>query len=92
MLLAEYKELVKEQAKPPELSEPEGLRAERAARITEIRQQLEAFGTTGVRQAKEAPVAAPSAGPVKITNDAEYNALASGTVFIGPDNKPRRKP
>lgn len=92
MLQDEYTELVKANAKPPKLSEPEGLRAERAARITEIRQQLEAFGTTGVRQAKEAPVAAPSAGPVKITNDAEYNALASGTVFIGPDNKPRRKP
>lgn len=61
MLLAEYKELVKANAESPKLSEPEGLRAERAARITEIRQQLEAFGKTGVRQAKEAPVAAPKA-------------------------------
>jgi hypothetical protein len=92
ILQDEYNELVKANAKPPKLSEPEGLREERAARINEIRQELEAFGTTGVRQSKEATVAAPSAGPVKITNDAEYNALASGTVFIGPDNKPRRKP
>ncbi len=95
MLLAEYKELVKANAESPKLSEPEGLRAERAARITEIRQQLEAFGKTGKRlpdSAPAGPTAGPTAGPVKISSDAEYNALASGTVFIGPDNKPRRKP
>jgi len=31
-------------------------------------------------------------GPVKISGDAEYNALAPGTTFIGPDGKTRRKP
>ena len=62
MLLAEYKELVKANAESPKLSEPEGLRAERAARITEIRQQLEAFGTTGVRQANKIPATPTTPG------------------------------
>lgn len=31
-------------------------------------------------------------GPASISSDAEYNALPSGTVFIGPDGKQRRKP
>jgi hypothetical protein len=31
-------------------------------------------------------------GPKKITGDADYNALPSGTEFIGPDGKRRRKP
>lgn len=32
------------------------------------------------------------AAPVTIKSDAEYNALKSGTVFIGPDGQQRRKP
>lgn len=31
-------------------------------------------------------------GPARVTNDAEYDALPSGTQFIGPDGKLRRKP
>lgn len=30
--------------------------------------------------------------PVKVASDADYANLASGTVFIGPDGKTRRKP
>jgi hypothetical protein len=30
--------------------------------------------------------------PVKISSDAEYNKLKSGTPFVGPDGVPRRKP
>lgn len=37
------------------------------------------------------PAGAP-AGPRKIASDAEYAALPSGSVFIGPDGKQRRKP
>lgn len=33
-----------------------------------------------------------STGPVKITSDADYNALPSGATFIGPDGKTRKKP
>lgn len=32
------------------------------------------------------------AAPVSIKSDAEYNALKSGTVFVGPDGQQRRKP
>ena len=42
-----------------------------------------------------APDAVPKAGlptgPVTITNDAEYDALLPGTVFVGPDGKTRVK-
>jgi hypothetical protein len=38
-----------------------------------------------------APVAA-TGGPVKITGDSDYAALASGTQFVGPDGKTRTKP
>lgn len=34
----------------------------------------------------------PGAQPRRITSDADYAALPSGTVFIGPDGKTRRKP
>lgn len=36
--------------------------------------------------------AAPSSVPPKIASDADYNALPSGAVFIGPDGKQRKKP
>lgn len=31
-------------------------------------------------------------GAIKVNSDAEYNALPSGSTFIGPDGKTRRKP
>lgn len=40
----------------------------------------------------EPPAATPSANPVKIAGDADYNKLPSGALFIGPDGKQRRKP
>ena len=52
-------------------------------------------------QLNENPNVKPTAGqklgtalvtPVKITNDAEYNKLAPGSLFIGPDNVQRTKP
>ncbi|QOG23160.1 hypothetical protein [Bradyrhizobium sp. SEMIA] len=39
-----------------------------------------------------APAPAAPGAPVKITTDAEYDALPPKTVFVGPDGKPRRKP
>ena len=35
---------------------------------------------------------APAAAPIKITGDADYNKLPSGSLFIGPDGQQRRKP
>lgn len=40
---------------------------------------------------KEAPLAAQNK-PVTVNSDAEYEALPSGALFIGPDGKQRRKP
>lgn len=39
-----------------------------------------------------APAPAKAAAPVKIINKAEYDRLAPGTGFIGPDGKPYVKP
>lgn len=38
------------------------------------------------------PSPAAQSGPAQITSDADYDALPSGTTFIGPDGKTRRKP
>ena len=46
---------------------------------------------TGPGVSAPAPAAAAKA-PVKITTDAEYDALDSGTEFVGPDGVKRRKP
>lgn len=35
---------------------------------------------------------APGGAPARVTSDAEYEALPSGAVFVGPDGKTRRKP
>lgn len=39
-----------------------------------------------------APVRPTANAPVKVTNDAEFNKLPSGTTFVGPDGITRRKP
>jgi hypothetical protein len=56
-------------------------------------------GTTSITapvgpQSPAPPSGPPSAGggPAKISNDAEYNALPSGSLFIGPDGQTRKKP
>jgi len=35
---------------------------------------------------------APAQGPVKIANDAEFDALPKGAIYIGPDGKKYQKP
>lgn len=47
-------------------------------------------GTTGKPVAPSKP--SPSSAPSRVNSDADYNALPSGAVFIGPDGKQRRKP
>lgn len=42
------------------------------------------------RQTAPSPAAAP-AGPVRISSDAEYNALPPGATYIAPDGSMRRK-
>ena len=46
----------------------------------------------GINVSGETESAAPSAGPVKIANDDDFNKLKSGQEFIGPDGVKRRKP
>jgi hypothetical protein len=43
-----------------------------------------------LRGGEQAPAAKPNV--IKISTDAEYDGLASGTVFVGPDGVTRRKP
>lgn len=38
------------------------------------------------------PMGAAAGGAARISSDAEYAALPSGVVFVGPDRKQRRKP
>lgn len=76
---------------------PEVLEAKRAARqravaaITagmspaQMIAQEKALGAAGAETV-------PQTGPARVANDAEYEALPSGTQFIGPDGKLRRKP
>lgn len=46
----------------------------------------------GGSSAPSQPSATQAGGPARITSDAEFDALPSGTTFIGPDGKTRRKP
>ena len=46
----------------------------------------------GINVSGETESAAPSAGPVKIATDDDFNKLKSGQEFIGPDGVKRRKP
>lgn len=63
---------------------------------TEAFMQQQLQGSKGQGAAPQAPAAvAPkpaAAAPVKITSDAEFNNLKSGTRFVGPDGITRTKP
>ena len=49
-------------------------------------------GEAKLRTQQGGALAPAAGGVVTITSDAEYEALPSGTTFIGPDGKTRRKP
>ena len=40
---------------------------------------------------KPAPSTAPAGGPARVTNEAEWSALAPGTVYMAPDGQMRTK-
>ncbi len=52
-------------------------------------QQAPAAPSTATRPAK---TAAPGSAPVTVRNDADYDALPSGALFVSPDGVTRRKP
>lgn len=55
-------------------------------------QQLEAKGVTQPNLVSAPLGAKANEKPVPIKGDDGFNALASGTLFVGPDGKTRRKP
>jgi hypothetical protein len=54
--------------------------------------EFERIVKLGSKPADGATPAAPSGQPARVTSDADYNALPSGAMFVGPDGKTRRKP
>ena len=53
------------------------------------------LNAAGIALPPDVPPAAPppdGSGMATISTDAEYDALPSGTTFVGPDGKTRRKP
>ena len=66
--------------------------------LTRIGTQATPAAPGGARAGGAAPAPAAAAvrptanAPVKVTNDAEFNKLPSGTTFVGPDGITRRKP
>ena len=74
---------------------PEVLAAKRAARqraVAAINAGMSPAQMIAAETALGTQTSTAQGGPVRISNDAEYEALPSGTQFIGPDNKLRRKP
>lgn len=74
---------------------PEVLEAKRAARqraVAAINAGMSPAQMIAAETALGGSPAAAQGGPARVANDAEYEALPSGTQFIGPDGKLRRKP
>lgn len=61
-------------------------------RLDALQQQYPRGGIPAVSSMGGSAASATGSGVAQIQNDAQYNALPSGTVFIGPDGKQRRKP
>ena len=60
------------------------------AMIAKLKQEFVKAG--GGAPANPPQPAAPAGGPPRISSDAEFDALPSGTEFIAPDGSTRRKP
>lgn len=74
---------------------PEVLEAKRAARqraVAAINAGMSPAQIIAAETALGAGATPAQGGPVRISSDAEYEALPSGTTFVGPDGKTRRKP
>jgi hypothetical protein len=67
-------------------------KASNAQQLAEIKARLGGPQPVAPATPAAAPVQAAPAGPVQIKSDAEFDALPSGAVFVGPDGKQRRKP
>jgi hypothetical protein len=59
--------------------------------LSQVKERLAASGK-GPQQLPAMPGEIPQPMPTRITGDADYAKLPSGTMFVGPDGVPRRKP
>lgn len=81
----------------PQFGDGDGAKKEKAAaRAQELTAVADTFGLDKSQipqpPGTQPPAAAPAAGaPVKITSDADYNALPSNTQYIAPDGSTRTK-
>lgn len=74
-----------------EIGDPTVPYERKAAAMGTVREIQERYA--GMTPGGSKQTAAPGPGaPTKITDDAGYNALPSGSLFVGPDGKTRRKP
>ncbi|MGL6208723.1 MAG: hypothetical protein ACRC14_02695 [Paracoccaceae bacterium] len=69
---------------------PQEKKAVLRAFIEQKKRDIKALETRTGQPGSDAPAA--SDAPLAITSDAEYDALPSGTVFVDPEGKTRRKP
>jgi len=73
-----------------DVANPSKTSEERLAGWTAAKNRMMLTGLIPPPKGAGAPTA--PAAPVKITGDADYNKLPSGSLFIGPDGQQRRKP
>lgn len=73
-----------------DVANPSKTADERLAGWTAAKNRMMLTGLIPPPKGAGAPTA--PAAPVKITGDADYNKLPSGSLFIGPDGQQRRKP
>lgn len=74
---------------------PQVLEAKRAARqraVAAINAGMSPAQMIAAEKALGPQAGSQQGGPARVANDAEYEALPSGTQFVGPDGKLRRKP
>jgi hypothetical protein len=74
-----------------DVANPSKTSEERLAGWTAAKNRMMLTGLIPPPKGAGAPTA-PAAAPIKITGDADYNKLPSGSLFIGPDGQQRRKP
>ena len=67
-------------------------------RIDASKQKMEGISTGSIYQTQGSvpqevmPAQTPQGAPAQVSSDADYDALPSGTVFVGPDGVSRKKP
>lgn len=97
-----HKALIADEMQAVQANDPARIRESRAAREAFEQEQpslglaRRATTTTGTNPSTSAPSIAPppipSGSPSKVTSKAQFDALTSGTIYIGSDGKKYKKP